>query len=81
MASGSLTGIIGATVTVTCNPGSCSWSVVNGDTIAIDWSGAGLHNVKLSPDRRSMKGQRYDGDKCSGEFQKRDTKASEERHT
>ena len=62
------------------NGESCSWSVVNGDTIAIDWSGAGMHNVKLSPDRRSMKGQRYDGDKCSGTFQKRDTKASEERH-
>jgi DnaJ-class molecular chaperone len=64
-----------------CRDGvSCAWSIVNGNTIAIDWSGAGMHTVKLSADRRSMEGQRYDGDKCSGVFQKRDTSAGDERH-
>ena len=64
-----------------CRDGkSCKWSVVNGNAIEIQWSGAGLHTVTLGPDRRSMKGQRYDGDLCHAVFQRRDLEAGTKRH-
>ena len=63
-----------------CRDGiSCQWSVVNGK-IQIDWAGAGVHTIQLSADRRSLKGQRYDGDPCHAVYRKRDVESGKKRH-
>ena len=65
-----------------CRDGiSCKWSMRGERTIVIDWSGAGMHTVQLdSGDRKTMAGQRYDGDACHAEFIKRDVESGVKRH-
>lgn len=65
-----------------CHDGTtCTWSVKDqGRKIAINWGTAGEHTVELSPDRKKMKGSRFDGDPCHGTFKRRDKRAGRERH-
>ncbi len=65
-----------------CHDGTtCTWHITdNGRKVVIRWGTAGEHTVSLSSDRQSMKGQRFDGDPCHGEFRRRDLAAGRKRH-
>ena len=64
-----------------CHDGeTCTWSVQGDNQVVINWGTAGKHTVTLDARRRRMDGARFDGDRCSGEFRRRDAAAGAKRH-
>lgn len=56
-----------------CEPlGTCTWKLVRGNTVEIDWASAGLHTVRVNKSRKKMKGTRFDGDRCHAEFRRKE---------